>query len=84
MRIRKVGSEDAFLMDCKCCGGEFRCGPHIYDGQNVAEWGIPLCHRCKPPFRQNHEIAPTPRLLATLRARGIEVTPDSSGMLCVS
>jgi hypothetical protein len=84
MRIRKVGSEDAFFIDCECCGVEFRFGPHIYDGQNVADWGIPLCHGCKPPFRQNHAIAATPRLLSALKARGIKVALDPKGVLRVS
>lgn len=84
MRMGKVGSEDVFFMDCECCSVEFRYGPGVYDGQHVAAWGIPLCHGCKPPFRQNHEIAPTPRLLAALRSKGIEVALDARGMICVS
>src|SRR5882672_6752959 len=41
MKIRKVGAEDAFFRDCECCGMEFRCGHHIYNGQNVPGWEVP-------------------------------------------
>jgi hypothetical protein len=84
MKIRKIGSEDAFFMDCECCSMEFQCGPHVYNGQNVPEWGVPMCHSCKPPFRQNHEISPTPRLLAVLKSKGISVTLNERGMLSIS
>jgi hypothetical protein len=81
MKIRRIGAEDAFFMDCECCGTEFRCGPNIYDGQNVPGWEVPMCHSCKPPFRSGHEILPTPRLLAALKAKGVSVIVDARGLL---
>jgi hypothetical protein len=83
MKIRKVGAEDAFFTECECCGTEFRCGPHIYDGQNVPGWDLPLRDGCKPPFRLDHEISPKPRLLAALKAKGISASINARGMLAV-
>ena len=83
MNIRKVGAEDAFFMECECCGAEFQCGPHIYNGQNVPGWEVPMCHWCKPPFLLGHELSPTPRLLAALKARGVSVALNARGMLPV-
>lgn len=81
MEVRKDGGSYAFFETCSCCGMEFQCGPHIYNGQNVPGWEVPMCHNCKPPFRLNHEVSPTPRLIAALRSKGIAVTLDENGML---
>lgn len=83
MKIRKVDSDDAFFVDCACCGREFRCGPHIYNGQNVPGWNVPMCHWCKPPFRQGQEVSPTPRLMAALKANDVSVVLNANGLLSV-
>lgn len=81
MEVRSNGGSYTFFNACSCCGMEFQCGPHIYQGQNVPGWGIPMCDICKPPFRLNHEVSPTSRLIAILHSKGIAVTLNANGML---
>lgn len=81
MEVRKDGEGYAFFETCSCCGMEFQRGPHIYNGQNVPGWGVPMCDTCKPPFRLNYEVSPTPRLIAILRSKGIVITLNENGLL---
>lgn len=81
MEVRGTGSDMEIWEQCACCGGEFQFGPHVYNIQNAPGWNVLLCDTCRPPFRLQWEVSPTPRLIAALKAKGITVPLNKNGML---
>ena len=63
------------------CDSEFQCGPSVYNGRYVSQWGAAVCDTC---IKSNWDgIVPSvrPRVVEHLKERKIAYSLNSNGWL---
>lgn len=70
--------ENKMMYKCFICGGQFKMGPHEYDGKYIKSYDISVCMPCyqgnwdgwAPPYEQ--------KLLAHLKNKGLSIPARNS------
>lgn len=66
---------------CFLCSKSYQMGPHVYEGRNVATWGVGVCNSCRR-FNQDG-VVETPELLKRMEEKGITPTYNNKGHIII-
>lgn len=81
MTMRIEGEK--IMYDCFLCQRPFQCGPHVYNGRPIPDWGIEMCNTC---IKSNWDgIVPSthPRLIEHFKANGLTPKLNASGWIII-
>ena len=82
---RRDAASCALLTECFLCQQQWHCGPHLWAGRTVPDWGIWVCNQCRAGFYDGVPLQHPfgLRLVRHLKAHAIDVRLNSHAHIAI-